>query len=753
MKTKLSLLLSLAALSLPAQTPVNEDAPGPAGDAARNAALVARATDASTNATGLPGFPAPPPSRTISRRAPNRADATTAAPTAVPAVPGAAPAGLQPPSVPAPVAAPTPTPEAATTPAPTSKPVEEETVPVGMINFVGAEVNQVMQEYARLIGRSILKSPSVAVGQPIFFKNETPLTKSEVKQAYEALLSLNGIAMVPMGDKFLKALLITEAQTGGGVISTNSAADLPEMGQYVSHVVQLKYIKPSEAVQAISTFSKNPGGILPLESSQILILRDYTENVKRMLEMIERIDITVQSEFVSEVIPIKFAKAEDIASALNSLSSGGGGATTVGQRAPTTGVTTGAGRVGGFGNQPYGSPGGIQGGLGTPGAGVPSSTSSLSSRLDNIIRRAAGPSGSGEFQIIGPNKIVADVRSNSLMIFASKSDMETIKKIINQLDVVLAQVVIETIIMDVSLEHTWNLGVSASQSPKQFTPNFKGVGGYNNSNPFFNFMNAATNIFPGNFTGTLPPGFSYFGKIGDTWDVALQAAVADGTVNVIQRPRVQTSHATPASIFVGSTVPYVSSTYYGGGYGGGPSSSYQQLSVGIGLNVTPFINQDGLVVMKIEETIDEISTYTKVDQNSVPNTTHRTLSAEVAVRDGETILLGGFVRNSETKNKSGVPYLKDLPLLGPLFSSRDSGKKRSELIVLMRPTVLRTPALAAAHVAVEKSHMPGIVAAEADEAKVEAKARKKIGKVDFDKVTPFTDEEKQFYNRPSTPQP
>src|SRR4029077_3367885 len=122
---------------------------------------------------------------------------------------------------------------------------------------------------------------------------------------------------------------------------------------------------------------------------------------------------------------------------------------------------------------------------------------------------------------------------------------------------------------------------------------------------------------------------------------------SDSRVNVIQKPRILTSHATPGSIFVGGTIPYVTSTYYGGGFNGGPSSSYQQLSVGIGLTVTPYINPDGLVVMQIDETIDELAGSTPISGvGNVPNTNSRKLSAEVAVRDGDSVMLGGFIRNS-----------------------------------------------------------------------------------------------------------
>jgi len=362
----------------------------------------------------------------------------------------------------------------------------------------------------------------------------------------------------------------------------------------------------------------------------------------------------------------------------------------------------------GFGTPGYSNPNQPMAGVTSP-TGTPSSGASFSDRLNQIIRRAATTSGTGEFQIIGPNKIVADERSNSLLVFASRQDMNMITNIVGKLDVVLAQVLIETVILDVALDDSWNLGISAIQTPKQFGNDFTGAGAVN-ANRFFNFAGPGATNSIDQLVGS---GFKYFGKVDDNYYISLEAAASDGRVNVVQKPRIQTSHATPASLFIGNTVPYVTSTYYGGGYAGGPSSAYQQLRVGIGLNVTPFINQDGLVVMQVDEQIEEISGSTRIDGvGDVPNTTSRTISAEVAVRDGESIILGGFIRNAENKSKSGVPILKDIPLLGNLFSSRSDSKQRLELIVLMRPTVLRTPEIAAAQVSKEKREFPGILQAE-----------------------------------------
>jgi general secretion pathway protein D len=267
------------------------------------------------------------------------------------------------------------------------------------------------------------------------------------------------------------------------------------------------------------------------------------------------------------------------------------------------------------------------------------------------------------------------------------------------------------------------------------------------SNAATNGLTVATNAFSPN--GLASGGFSYFGNIGPNWEVALQAAQSDSSVTVIQRPRIQTSQAKAAQFFVGSTVPYVTGTYYNGGYNGGNSSQYNQLSVGVELDVTPFINPDGLVVMDINQEIDDISGSTIIDGNAVPTTDKRTLSSEIAVRNGDTVMLGGFIRSDKNHSKSGVPVLQDIPILGNLFSSRTDNKDRQELIVMMRPTVLKTPELAAENTVKEEQRLPGVSAAAAENAASEHKYIEAERRAE-QRRTRMEGQNGGFYNVPAT---
>ena len=596
----------------------------------------------------------------------------------------------------------------------------EEMLPAGTIRFPATDLNQVLEIYAELVGRTVLR-PTSLPAPTITLKTQTPLTRSEAIQAFDAVLALNGIAVVNVGDKFVKVVPTAQAGQIGAPFSNQKAEQLPDIGQFVTHVVQTTYVKPTELVPVLTPFA-SPGlaaGILPIDSSQIVVLRDYAENVKRMLEMIKRVDVSIPSEFISEVIPIKYAMAADIAGALNSLSTGGGATTTVGAQSGGAaggargagfgrGSTTGFNRSGmgggygstGFGSTPYGSitPQAV---APQPGAG-----SSFSDRLRNIINRAAV---SGEIQVLGQTKIIADERTNSLLIYASHDDMKIIKDIVSKLDVVLAQVLIEAVIIEVSLNSSSSLGVSYLEAkPHGFGHSFIGQGGINNGNFLspnsFNIISGATNA-----AGNLPSGFSYLASLGNNdLDVSVTALAAEGHARILQRPRIQTSHAVPATLFVGESRPYPQGSYYGGGAFGG-YSTIQQLQIGVSLEVTPLINPDGLVVMDIHQKIESFKGNVTINGvGDVPVTSSKDATAKVAVRDRDTIMLGGLIETSKNDNNSGVPLLKDIPLLGYLFRSSSKDETRSELIVLIRPTVLPTPEVAALTANAEKAKLPEI---------------------------------------------
>ncbi len=605
-------------------------------------------------------------------------------------------------------------------------------------NFPAIPVEQLLDEYADLVGRTILRSSvgqgSIPKDATITLKTQTPLTRSEAISALEMILGMNGITIVPIGDKFAK--VVTEAAAGGegGAITTNTN-NLPEAGKMVTQIVQIKYTDIKDLSDVLTPFSKMPKSIIALPSTQTLILRDYAENVNRMVEMIRRIDVQSVLTIKPEVIPIKYALASDIASALSALGASGG--TAVGRS--TSGANfggpirngfnggSGINQIGGgIGGNGFGSSGGFgsQGGVygqanntSPLGSAATSGRSNFQNNLNRIVQNAAA---GGTGQMLINTKIIADERTNSLLVFANAEDMKIIKDIINKLDVVLQQVLIDAIIMEINLSGTESTGVSYL-AQRQGGSTFTGAGGINNlSSAAASFLTggSSSNSTAGSAVGSstlanLPGGFSYFAKFGNDLNVVMEAVAGDSRINVLSRPRIQTSHAVPASIFIGNTVPYVTGTY--SYYGGGPSSQYSQLQVGINLQVTPLINPDGLVVMDIQADVEQLGPSVNITGvGAVPTTTKRTAGAKVAVLNGETIILGGFISDSRSTSDSGIPLFKDIPVLGNLFKSRAIQNLRTELIMLMRPTVLTNAEMAAIVATEERDKLAGVRAAELD---------------------------------------
>ena len=223
-------------------------------------------------------------------------------------------------------------------------------------NFPGMPVDQLLDEYAELVGRTLLRSSGqggVPKDATIYLKTQSPLTRSEAIAALEMVLGMNGITIVPIGDKFDKVVVEAQAGMEGGLISTNTN-NLAQAGKMVTQIIQIKYTDIKDLSDVLQPFSKMPKSIIALPSTQTLILRDYAENVNRMVEMVKRIDVQTTLTIKPEVIKIKYALASDIASALSQLGASGGGS--VGR--PSSGTQFGGPSRNGL------TTGGMNGGIG-----------------------------------------------------------------------------------------------------------------------------------------------------------------------------------------------------------------------------------------------------------------------------------------------------------------------------------------------------------------------------------------------------
>ena len=606
------------------------------------------------------------------------------------------------------------------------------------IKIKNMALEQFLDIYAKASKRIVLRGQGLNLALQLTFAADKKLPREVLLQAFDTVLALNLIATVPQGDEFVLVVPSQAASNMGKPFTTNGVSGYNEAFQYVTHIVQVKHVEVKEAVEIMAKFAsaQNAQGIVALESTKTIVLRDYQANVKRMLEVLQKIDVHVEDDFTLEVIPIKYGKVEEIYATLSSVIGGGGGGAGQGRQSPNSnrrqttrssstrssasygnsGGGIGGGGGGGYGGYNYNSfepqPVGSVGNGGGPGAlnygsfepqqssitpvgGAAGRTGAGFQQRLNGVNRASGAAGAGGAfaQLLETTTITPDERSNSLIVYGTKKDIAKLKEVIAKVDTLQAQVMIEGIIMEVSLTDGLNYGLSAGQQPKSFggNPAVSGGGSVNGNSSLNNVGNFLGGSGTTNGLFSTGGGLSYLTRIGSRWDVTLNAIASDSRVNIIQQPRIQTTHATEARFFVGSTVPFQQGSYFGGGLGSVGNSYYQRQDVGIDLTVTPYITPDGLVTMEVQQVIEEIAPGSDTAAGTVPTTNKREANSTVSVMTGESILLGGYIRNSRSDGKSGVPILKDIPFLGRAFSSNSRNGARTELLVLMHPTVLLTP--------------------------------------------------------------
>lgn len=268
--------------------------------------------------------------------------------------------------------------------------------------------------------------------------------------------------------------------------------------------------------------------------------------------------------------------------------------------------------------------------------------------------------------------IIPDTNTNSLIVVGAPDAVDLVKKILLQLDSIPEQVMIETIIMEATLDRTNKLGVEWNLvQAKAFGQN--GVTGNVGAN--FGLQNASPAL----------QGFRYTiagGNLGGF----LNALQQDDKFEVLSTPRIFTSNNVEAEINISQSIPYVVSQREDAN--GNLTFNYSFVDVGIILTVTPRITAGGYVTLDVTQTANDLQGYTEFN---APIINQREAQTTVSVKDGETMVLGGIMRNTVTSSVRKVPLLGDIPILGQLFRSTSHEKQKTELLVMLTPRIVRSP--------------------------------------------------------------
>ncbi|MEI6875689.1 MAG: secretin N-terminal domain-containing protein, partial [Spirochaetota bacterium] len=406
------------------------------------------------------------------------------------------------------------------------------------------------------------------------------------------------------------------------------------------------------------------------ERTNQIILLTRGVNLPFFDQMIEKLDADAVGAVSLKAVPLKYANAEDLAGLINAvLGHGGGGSSSARKERVGSRETT---------SSPYTAP-----------RPQPASVAASSGSGGGTPRPATRVSKVGEDLVVYP-----DPRTNSLIVMGTESDIAWVKIFVKDVDVLLAQVLLEGIVVEVSLSREDSLGVDvlarASDGQLSQAGLVKGLA--------INPLDAATIGSAAALPMGLPAGLSYFASLRNSKvDILVQALAQNSRVKILSQPVIQTSHNEEAKIIVAEARPIVTSTATDlVGSTGNLRSNYEYKDIGIQLTIRPLVNPDGLVVLDILQRVDNISGYQTIDNNQVPIIARREASSIVSVQDGSMVILGGLIENKETVTRSGIPILSDIPLLGYLFGSTGKRGARTELMVMLKPTVLRTAEAASA---------------------------------------------------------
>jgi general secretion pathway protein D len=406
-------------------------------------------------------------------------------------------------------------------------------------------------------------------------------------------------------------------------------------------------------------------------TNKILILT-RPSNFKFLDDIIAELDAKMEPDVVTKVIELKYANAEDVASLLNSLITGSGSPTTSTRRTNTGTTTTGAR---------------------APAIPPPPTVTS-----------GAGLEGIGFLQFAAGLRLLPDPRTNSLLVMATKEDLERIEQLVKSVDTPVAQVIIEVVIAEINLDSELDVGVNvfkrlfeAGQTSQLGASITDGNGPIQLPRVQDVISGVASNLPNAQSLASGAGGLTYFITFRNLkLDAIIRALATSSKAKVLSTPNIQTLDNQEANILVGESRPVPISTLSSVVSGVGTLSANSAVTanidykdIAIELLVTPRINPGGYVRMDIDQKVNDFGGNISVGGTLAPIILKREAKSSVAVQDGSTIVLGGLIKESKLVTETKVPILGSIPFFGQIFKSTNSSKIRNELIIFIRPTVMR----------------------------------------------------------------
>jgi len=607
------------------------------------------------------------------------------------------------------------------------------------LNFVNADIEGVTRAMAAILRQQFIVDPRVKGTMTLY--SEEPLTPNEAYLNFLAALRGLGFTVVEVGGLF-KVVPEADAKLQAGTVSIDGVSRRGD--QVITQIFRLSHENANNLVPVLrplitpnNTINANPG-------NNTLVITDYADNLQRIGKIIAAMDVPSSGDV--EVIPLRYAVASDIAPLVQRLTDsptspgapGGAAAATASSiyvdsrsnslivrsanasklasvrqliaklDAPPQGAAA-SGNIwvvhlknadavklatvlraafsggGGAGASSSGSP--TPSPLGTNPPGSAGTANAVSPQAAAPVSASAAPSTGGFIQ--------ADPATNSLIITAPEPLYRQVRAMIDQLDERRAQVYIESLIVEVTGDNAADFGFQW-QGLLSNSSNTNAIVGGTNFGTTGNLLNITQAQISGNASGiSLGEGLNvglvhnFFGKYGLA--AIARALQSQTNTNIASTPNLVTLDNEEAKIVVGSNVPFVTGQFTSTGTGTtNPFQTIERKDVGITLRIRPQIGENGTIRMTIFQESSSLSSQVAPGtSNAGPSTDKRSIESTVVVDDGQILVLGGLIEDKYTDNRSKVPLLGDIPYLGALFRSESRTKTRTNLMVFLRPVVMR----------------------------------------------------------------
>jgi general secretion pathway protein D len=626
----------------------------------------------------------------------------------------------------APAAAPAPA-VVSTAVAATPVPSLNGTDKVGPLLLRDETIGQVLELLQRWTGKTVLR-PQALPANLYTLSLPASATRNDALLALETLLSLNGVAVIQQGDKFLKVVPNNVAKAESPTLLTESTLTMPASGRIASKIFLLKHANGQEVVTQITGmlngtlatppvfFGRNNAILVTdsimnlqkietllgqLDRPQLEVISTKMYNLKHALaadlvnkltallrtpaangaapfrlstgtsftadertnrvivmgsadqhpffdRLIESLDATSDPNTKTDVVFLRHANATETATLLTQLITGQSRAASTANGGRTT---TGANRVT------------------TPVPAAPAAAGAA----------ATGTQQNGADEFSSMVTVIADVRSNSIVVSGTKDDLRLLHELIDKVDVVLPQVRIEVVIAEVTLTDNDSSGITALGMTVT-NGKLTGVNG-----TLFGGAGNVTGV--GSATAALAPNGTLTGIV----NLGTSTTPTKNDLHVLSVPAITTSHNKEGTIFVGESRPVITGTQSTAGTTGLVSSStVSQRDIGIQLKVLPLIGKDGSVQLQVTQQVEDVLGNVTIDGNDQPVIGRRSTDSFVSAMSGEIIVLGGLQRSNDTTTKN---RLGPIPIIGDLLGGTSKTKTRTELLIFLRPYVLNNSAV------------------------------------------------------------